>query len=344
VKYLMAPALLAVATLAAAQSTSPAAGFVNGEPITEDDLLRAASTALQRLAMDGPSNPAAAARARLEALHRALDVVAEERMLALEAASLGTTPERVLEAEVESNVAIPSREEVTAYYERNISSLPGPREEALAEARQRMIDTSRRTYRDALLRRLKREYGFRSLLEPLRTEVATVGHPSRGPDDAPVTIVEFSDFECPFCGALFPTLKAVEKAYPDTVRIVYRQFPLTSIHPRAQKAAEASLCAFDQGKFWEMHDSLFENQRDLTVEALKRRAADLQLDVSAFNGCLDSGRQAARVKADMADGATAGVRGTPTLFVNGRIIPGNQPAELRTIIEDELKRAGVSGR
>ena len=209
----------------------------------------------------------------------------------------------------------------------------------MRQAREQLIEASRSRYRDALLRRLKREYGFKSFLEPLRTDVATAGHPSRGPADAVVTIVEFSDFECPFCGALFPALKALEKSYPDTVRLVYRQFPLTSIHPYAQKAGEASLCALEQGRFWEMHDSLFGFQEDLRVESLKQRAAELNLDVAAFNACLDSGSQAARIKKDMEEGAKAGVSGTPTLFVNGRVLLGNQPAELRAMIEDEIQRA-----
>src|SRR6185503_20238629 len=102
--------------------------------------------------------------------------------------------------------------------------------------------------------------------------LTTAGFPSKGPAAAPVTIVEFSDFECPYCGGLFPTLKAVEKNYAGQVRFVYRQFPLTNVHPHAQKAAEASLCANEQQRFWEFHDSMFGNQQALTVDDLKRRA------------------------------------------------------------------------
>ena len=206
--------------------------------------------------------------------------------------------------------------------------------------RQQITEQSRARLRDALLRRLKREYGFRSYLEPLRTDVASMGHPSRGPAAAPVTIVEFSDFECPFCYGLYPTLKLIEKNYPEQVRIVYRQFPLNAIHPRAQKAAEASLCAHDQGRFWEMHDSMFDGQKQLEVDALKQRAKEFQLDLAAFDACLDSGSKADAIKKDMADAARAGVTGTPTFFVNGRMMLGNQPyAEIRALIEDELQRA-----
>jgi protein-disulfide isomerase len=174
---------------------------------------------------------------------------------------------------------------------------------------------------------------------PERTEIDTAGHPARGSATAPVTIVEFSDFECPFCGRLFPTLKAVENIYLDRVRIVYRQFPLRRIHPLAQKAAEASLCANEQGRFWEMHDSLFGDQEHLTVDALKARAVALKLDTAAFNACLDSGKAVAAIDKDIADGMKAGVTGTPTMFINGRMMVGAQPyAQIQAVIEDELQR------
>jgi protein-disulfide isomerase len=154
-----------------------------------------------------------------------------------------------------------------------------------------------------------------------------------------VTIVEFSDFECPYCGGLFPTLKQVEKNYPQQVRIVYRQFPLNNLHPHAQKAAEASLCANDQQKFWEFHDSMFSNQRELSVPDLKQRAADLKLDTAMFNQCLDSGRHAAAIQLDIDEGARNGVSGTPALFINGRLLSGNQPyGEIKEVIDDELQR------
>jgi predicted DsbA family dithiol-disulfide isomerase len=333
----VAAALLATASLAGAQTSDTQAAVVGGEIITEAQVL-AAVEARQPQGAAG----ALTGRERLEAMHRALDAIAEEKLIAADALKQQVTPQQIIEAEIESNVAEPSREEVSAFYEKNQVRFPGPKEQALADARQRLMDASRARYRDALLRRLKREYGFKSFLEPLRTDIATAGHPSRGPDNAPVTIVEFSDFECPFCGALFPTIKALEKSYPETVRVVYRQFPLTNIHPYAMKAAEASLCAHEQGRFWQMHDSLFGFQQDLTVSSLKLRATELNLDTAAFGECLDSGRQAARIKTDMAEGAKAGVSGTPTLFVNGRILLGNQPTELRALIEDELQRRATA--
>jgi len=202
-----------------------------------------------------------------------------------------------------------------------------------------MIDSSRKQYRDMLLNNARRSFKVTTFLDPLRTDIVTAGYPARGPANAPVTVVEFADFECPFCGGLHPTLKLVERNYADKVRFVYRQFPLTNIHPNAQKAAEASLCANEKQRFWEFHDSMFGEQSRLDVASLKQRAQTLGLNTSAFNTCLDSGRQADAIQKDKEDGRKSGVTSTPTLFINGRLLGGNRPyADIREVIEDELKR------
>jgi protein-disulfide isomerase len=193
----------------------------------------------------------------------------------------------------------------------------------------------------ALMVKLRKDYSYRSLIEPIRVQVATQGHPSRGAAKAPVTIVEFSDFQCPYCGEIFPTLQEIAAKYQDKVRIVYRQFPLKELHPQAEKAAEASLCANEQGKFWQLHDAMFADQEHLTVDDLKAKAAVLSLDAAAFATCLDSGKHAAAISASIVEGAKAGVAGTPALFINGRLLSGNQPAaEIEMLIDDELSRTG----
>ena len=172
----------------------------------------------------------------------------------------------------------------------------------------------------------------------LGTKLSTDG-PSRGSANATVTIVEFGDFECPHCGSLFPTLETIRKNYSAHVRIVFRQFPFARIHPHSMKSAEASLCAHDQKLFWEYHDSLFSNQEDLALDALKRRAGELGLDTATFNSCLDSGRKAATVNDDMDAGEEAGVFTTPTMIINGRILEGNHPyAAIERVIKSELNR------
>ncbi len=165
--------------------------------------------------------------------------------------------------------------------------------------------------------------------------------PALGPKDAKVTIVEFTDFECPYCGAaagthqvLMDRLKAqdptwtpadpklIELAKAGKIRFVVRDFPLTQIHPDAQKAAEASECADEQGKYWEMHDKLFASQSALKVADLKKYAADLKLDTAKFNDCLDSGKMAAEVNKDLGEGVAVGVQGTPAFIVNGQLVSG----------------------
>jgi protein-disulfide isomerase len=162
--------------------------------------------------------------------------------------------------------------------------------------------------------------------------------PSRGSATAKVTIVEFSDFQCPFCARVEPTLAQVLARYPD-VRIVFRHNPL-AFHANAALAAEAAVAAGWQGKFWEMHDKLFANQGELDRQGLESRAAELGLDLDAFRHALDTHAARAGIDADVALGQKLGVRGTPTFFIDGRVVQGAQPlAELEKVIDDELARA-----
>ncbi|MEM5802068.1 MAG: thioredoxin domain-containing protein [Candidatus Aenigmatarchaeota archaeon] len=146
--------------------------------------------------------------------------------------------------------------------------------------------------------------------------------PFLGPADAKVKIIEFSDYSCPFCARVEPTIKQILQNYPHQVRWVYRDFP---IHEQGWKAAEAANCAREQGKYWEYHDLLFENQQFLSVRDLKLYAIRLNLNPDKFDTCLDSGKYASEVKKDFNDGKAMGVTGTPTFFINGEIIVGAQP-------------------
>ncbi|MBI2970940.1 MAG: thioredoxin domain-containing protein [Candidatus Aenigmarchaeota archaeon] len=160
--------------------------------------------------------------------------------------------------------------------------------------------------------------------------------------EAAVTVTEYSDFQCPACGAFFrQTEPQFIAAYVETgkVKFVYKHFPLTSTHAYAQKAAEAAECAADQGKFWEYHNKLFENQQALYLAALKGYAASLGLDTDAFNQCLDSGVMASRVKADADEALKRGVKATPTLYVNNVKVEGAQSfSSMRNIIDTELAK------
>ncbi len=176
-------------------------------------------------------------------------------------------------------------------------------------------------------------------IPPARVDVEIEGHPTIGSPDAPVTIVEFSEFQCPYCAMYVQeTFPQIDEEYIQTgkVRYVFRNFPL-SFHEYAQKAAEASLCAYEQGMFWEYHDVLFANQETLDVASLKQHAEDLGLDMAKFNDCLDSGAMTEKVMQDVADGTALGVSGTPSFFVNGIALFGAQPfSSFQDLIEEEL--------
>lgn len=158
---------------------------------------------------------------------------------------------------------------------------------------------------------------------PVRANVADA--PSLGRADAPVTIVEFSDYQCPFCGRFFATtLPALKTEYIETgkVRYVFRDYPIDQLHPQARKAAEAAHCAGEQGQYWKMHDMLFQNANALAIPQLGEHARALGLETAKFDECLSSGRQAARVERGIADAAAAGVQGTPG-FVIGKTTAGD---------------------
>ncbi len=165
--------------------------------------------------------------------------------------------------------------------------------------------------------------------------------PVKGSENAPVTIIEFSDFQCPFCGRFFSqTLPLIESNYIKTgkVKLIFRDFPL-GFHQYAQKSAEAAECADEQGKFWEYHDKIFENQAALSSANLKQWASEIGLDTNKFNDCLDSGKMASEVKKDMSDGTAVGIRGTPGFIINGKLVSGAQPFSVfQQIIDAELAK------
>ncbi len=166
------------------------------------------------------------------------------------------------------------------------------------------------------------------------------GANTMGSEDAPVVIVEWSDFQCPFCSRFaLETAPSIKQNYVDTGKVlfVYKHFPLDSIHPMATPAALASECAAEQGKFWEYHDKVFENMASLSTANLKKWAGDLGLNTATFNSCLDSQKYADKVKADLQEGLAAGIRGTPGFLVNGELVSGAQPYSVfQQIIEAQL--------
>lgn len=172
----------------------------------------------------------------------------------------------------------------------------------------------------------------------VRYDITTDGFPSMGPADAPIVIVEFSDFQCPFCQRFYDqTFKQLMAAYPGKIRFVYRHLPLTSIHPEAFPAAEASMCANEQNAFWPFHDKIFENQDKLGSDLYLQIASDLKLNTSAFEDCVNTNKYKDQVQVDSDFALGLGVQSTPTFFINGLALVGAQPLTAFTqIIDKEL--------
>ena len=162
--------------------------------------------------------------------------------------------------------------------------------------------------------------------------------PSKGPDKARITIVEYADFECPFCSRTSETVLAIQKKYPEDVRVVFRHFPL-SFHANAMPAAIATRCAQHQGKFWEMHDKMFEQSQDLSAEVIEASAKEIGLDGEKFTACMKDDAQRTAVEDEMEEGSAFGVEGTPAFFVNGIPLGGAQPfSAFEELVKKELKR------
>jgi len=270
---------------------------------------------------------------------QAVDELIARRVLEAEAKRRGMSIEALIQAEVEAKV-VTTEADRKALYEANKSRFAGMSEaEAMKQVEPAARQQKRRERQNAYIRELRARAGVEVRLEPPRAALAVPKDaPARGPAAAPITLVEFSDFQCPFCVRAQPVLRQVREAYPDKVRFVFLDFPL-DMHAQARKAHEAASCAADQGKFWLMYDRLFQSQGKLAVSDLKSYAGELGLDSPAFARCLDSARHAARTEAGLEEGARNGVTGTPAFFINGRMLVGAQPFEaFAQVIDDELAR------
>ena len=319
------------AVAAAADKNAPVAE-VNGKVVTMADLETMLAPQLQKLEQQ-----------RQQLLEQGLDRLVEQKLMETEAAARGIDVLALQQAEIQGKVGEVTDADVSTWYQENQARVQGrPMEQIAPQIKQFLTQQRGQTVQEEFIKSLRGKYKTRILMDVARVAVAEAGSPSKGgPVGSPVTIIEFSDFQCPFCSRVNPSIDQAKATFGDKVRFVFRQFPL-NIHPQAPKAAEASLCANEQGKFWEMHDALFANQQKLSVPDLKATALTIGVDAAKFDACLDSGKMAEIVARDMADGQTAGVSGTPALFVNGRFINGAVPyEELAKVINDELSRKGI---
>jgi protein-disulfide isomerase len=310
---------------------------VDGVAVTESQVLKESADDLDSLELQILRSKATYARNKHDILERSLNRIVEEKLLKAEAAKRGITESELVEKEVTNFVKEPTNEQINTFYEQNKENIRKPKEQVADKIRQYLKNEKQSDVREAFLKKLEKEHRVTRSFKPIRFEVNAQGHPSKGPAAAPVVLVLFSDFQCPYCRDFNLTIEDVMKKYGDKVRLVFRQFPLTSIHPNAQRAAKASLCAAAQNRFWEMHDLLFRNQDNLKEEGIKSRAKDLNLNIDAFNSCLDSARINTMIHDDIRAGSVAGVDGTPALFINGRFLGGaRSDDEIDAIIEEEL--------
>ena len=310
---------------------------VNGETITAKDLEGALGARLSKL------------EEQIYDLKRQeLDSLIARRLFAQEAAKRGISVPALLDAEVTAKVSLVTEKEIDDFYQANKARMRGDETDVRQKIRAFLQQQKLTTRREAFVESLRSQGKVVVRLQPppaIRVEVSTEGAPIRGAADASVTVVEFSDFECPFCKQTHPTLKQLLELYPGRVRLAYRDFPLDSIHPQARRAAEAARCAQDQGKFWEYHDVLFTQSPQLALEDLRRYAGQVGLDVTKFDGCLAAGVHKAAVQRDLDEGNRLGITGTPAFFINGRTLTGAQPLEAFTrLIEQELARTAASGK
>ena len=278
---------------------------------------------------------------RYQLRRQALENLLRRRAFDAKAKQKNMSAEELITKDIADKIPEPSDEEMRALYERaKAGGQQLPPFDQVKPDIARFIKSQKgqgalADYYDGL----KKEMNIEVLLppyEPPKVAVEAAG-PSKGPASAPVTIVEFSDFECPYCVKAEPTVKALLAKYPNQIKLVYRDFPLP-MHPHAPKAAEASHCADDQGKYWEMHEKLFSNSEKLEPANLKAYARQLGLDGAKFDRCLDSSEKAGLVEKNRKAGEEAGVSGTPAFFINGHPISGAQPLDaFVAIVDQELK-------
>jgi protein-disulfide isomerase len=277
----------------------------------------------------------------VQALYMARRATIEEivanRLMDQEAKARGIDRATLIEREIAAKAPTPTEADIAAWYQANPARVNGATlDQVRAPIKSLLIEQRMDTARATLVEALKTKTTVTVTLDPPRVEVADGGRPARGPAGAPIEIIEFSDFQCPFCQRANPTVEQVLKTYGDRIKFVYRHYPLPN-HPNARPAAEAAACAEVQGKFWEYHDRLFANSTKLSDADLKAHAAAIGLDTAKFNACVDNHQQKPGVDKDIKDGEGVGVTGTPAFFVNGRAIEGAQPFDaFKRVIDEEL--------
>jgi protein-disulfide isomerase len=300
--------------------------MVAGQAIYEDELVSMVQGPLRQLRDQ-----------EYEVKNQALENLVDRKVLEAAAKKKGFSPEKLMEQEVDAKVAEPTEAELKALYSDQKDRLKRPFDEIKTQLQDALKQARVREARQEYVKQLREQAEVAIYLRPPKVKVAYDSARLRGNPKAPVIIVEFSDFQCPYCRKAQPILKDLLAKYEGRVSVAYRDFPLREIHPQAQLAAEASRCASEQGKFWEYHDLLFANPDKLDRQGLLEHSRSLKLDEKQFDSCLASGKYKAKIDEDIQEGSQAGVSGTPGFFINGVPVSGAQPeATFERFIKVEL--------
>ena len=264
-------------------------------------------------------------------------------LLTREAKKRSVSVEAVLDQEVNSKILPVDDDEIDVFYKSNKARIAVDLDKAREQIRSHLNNQKIQAQKALFLKSLRSKAKVVTYLTSppvFRAELSVAGEPFKGAEKAPLTVVKFEDFQCPFCKQVQPTFNELLSRYNGKVRLVHKDLPLESIHPQARQAAEAARCAYEQGKFWEYHDKLYATSPKASGDDLKSYAKEVGLNVDSFDRCFTSGKYKAVVQQDLNEGVQLGLTGTPTIFINGREISGNQSLEaFEAIIDEELARA-----
>lgn len=305
---------------------------IGGQPLTAASLIERLKPIIYRLRLG-----------TYQLANEALQQTLNDLLLLAEANRRNVPPENLLRLEVTEKLRLPTDAEVEKFYNENKAQIPGELATVKSQIADFLRERQRQELERALSERLRKDAQVRILFNEPEQPVQVIniaGEPSRGDVNAPVTVVEYTDFECPSCAAMHPVLEQVLPTYGTKVRLVVRNFPLAK-HAFARKAAEAANAAKAQGKFFEYTALLFKRQNALDVASLKKYATEVGLDRARFDAELDRGIHAADVNRDLDDGQINGIDSTPTLFINGVMLRDLTPEGLRAAIDRALAKAGV---
>ncbi len=326
------PILYSVALFVGCSKTDePKLADVDGQVINASDLEKTAGKELSAL------------RERLYQLEKQkLDEYIGATLLTREAKARNISVSTLLDQEVNGKVPTISEEEIQRFYDSNKDRIRVDLDKDHDQIRNYLHEQKAATQKNNFFKSLRAKAKITTYLKPppvYRAELSFNGAPVRGAENAPVTIVKFEDFQCPYCKTAQPTFKELLKTYDGKVRVVHKDLPLEAIHPQARQSAEAARCAGEQGKFWEYHDKVYSYSPKLSADELKSYAKEVGLNVESFDQCFASGKYRAAVQKDLNDGAQLGLTGTPTFFINGREMSGAQPLEaFSAIIDEELSQ------